>query len=167
MNNNKSSQIIDIKTNGFDKYLSNLPAESQENAKKKFASMAVRFWFYAEDADGYKKKNERQKIINFIQLFFSEQSLFPQSKYSEEERKNILKDLMDSESLQVDLRDIVRYLLEMPEGIKESFFFDACYIITTDRQVVSKEVDFLNAFAKDIQIQSNFKDKMFQFFWIK
>jgi len=166
MNNNKSSRIIDIKTNGFDKYLNSLPAESQENAKKKYASMAVRFWFYAEDADGYKKKNERQKIINFIELFFSEESLFPQSKYSDEERKKILIDLMDSESLHVDLQDIVRYLLEMPVEIKESFFYDACYIITIDRQVVNKEVDFLNELGKNIEIQDNFKNKTFQYFWI-
>ena len=167
MNNNKSSQIIDIKSNGFNNYLITLPDESQENAKKKYASMAVRFWFYAEDADGYKKKNERQKIISFIQLFFSEESLFPQNKYNEEERKNILKDLMDSESFKVEMREIVRYLLEMPMGIRESFFYDACYIITIDRQVVNKEVDFLNELARDIEIDSNFKFKMFQFFWIK
>ena len=167
MNNNKSSQIIDIKSNGFNNYLITLPDESQENAKKKYASMAVRFWFYAEDADGYKKKNERQKIMTFIQLFFTEGSLFPQSKYNEEERKNILKDLMDSESFKVEMREIVRYLMEMPMGIRESFFYDACYIITVDRQVVNKEIDFLNEFAKDIEIESNFKDKMYQYFWIK
>lgn len=166
MNNNKSSQIIDIKKNGFDKYLITLPAESQENAKKKYASMAVRFWFYAEDADGYKKRNERQKIMNFIQLFFSEESLFPQNIYPEEERKYILKDLIDTESLEVDLRDIIQYLLEMPMQIRESFFYDACYIVSLDKQVVKKEVDFLIEFGKKIEIQESYKNKLFQFFWI-
>jgi predicted nucleic acid-binding protein len=166
MDNNKSSQIIDIKKNGFDKYLITLPVESQENAKKKYASMAVRFWFYAEDADGYKKRNERQKIMNFIQLFFSEESLFPQNTYPEEERKYILKDLIDSESLEVDLHDIVQYLLEMPMQIRESFFYDACYIVSLDKQVVKKEVDFLIEFGKKIEIQEKYKNKLFQFFWI-
>ncbi len=166
MNNNKSSQIIDIKKNGFDKYLITLPAESQENAKKKYASMAVRFWFYAEDADGYKKRNERQKIMNFIQLFFSEESLFPQNIYPEEERKYILKDLIDTESLEVDLRDIIQYLLEMPMQIRESFFYDACYIVSLDKQVVKKEVEFLIEFGKKIEIQESYKNKLFQFFWI-
>ncbi len=167
MNDKKTSKIISIKTNGFEKYLLSLPDESQENAKIKYASMAVRFWFYAEAADGYKKRNERQIIINFIQLFFTEESLFPQSKYSEEERKKILKDLMDTESLQVALLEIVRYLLEMPMEIRESFFYDACFIITIDRQVVNKEVDFLDEFAKDIGIQADYKLKMYQYFWIK
>ncbi len=166
MNNNKSSQIIEIKKNGFDKYLITLPAESQENAKKKYASMAVRFWFYAEDADGYKKRNERQKIMNFIQLFFSEESLFPQNIYPEEERKYILKDLIDTESLEVDLRDIIQYLLEMPMQIRESFFYDACYIVSLDKQVVKKEVEFLIEFGKKIEIQESYKNKLFQFFWI-
>ena len=166
MNNNKSSQIIEIKKNGFDKYLITLPAESQENAKKKYASMAVRVWFYAEDADGYKKRNERQKIMNFIQLFFSEDSLFPQNTYPEDERKYILKDLIDSESLEVNLSDIVQYLLEMPMQIRESFFYDACNIVSLDKQVVKKEVDFLIEFGKSIEIQEKYKNKLFQFFWI-
>ena len=51
--------------------------------------------------------------------------------------------------------------------IREAFFYDACFIITIDRQVVNKEVDFLDEFAKDIGIQADYKFKMYQYFWIK
>ena len=47
--------IVDISTNGFLKYLETLPEQSREKAKNRYASMAVRLWYDAEGADGYRK----------------------------------------------------------------------------------------------------------------
>jgi uncharacterized tellurite resistance protein B-like protein len=160
------SLIIDISTNGFLKYLETLPEESQEKAKNRYASMAVRLWYDAEGADGYRKKIEREKIISLIQNFFIEDSLFSPKFYSIEKRKSILKDLIDSESSSVTMEDVCNYLKTLPESIRDAFFHDACFIIATDKQIATKEVDYLKNLGKLLNIPEEEIKKEFSFFWI-
>jgi uncharacterized tellurite resistance protein B-like protein len=160
------SLIIDISSNGFLKYLENLPEESREKAKNRFASMAVRLWYDAEGADGYRKKIEREKIISLIQNFFSEDSLFSPKLYSIEKRKSILKDLIDSESSSITMEEVSNYLKTLPESIRDAFFHDACFIIATDKQIATKEIDYLDNLGKLLNIPEEKVKKEFSFFWI-
>ena len=160
------SLIIDISSNGFLKYLETLPEQSREKAKNRFASMAVRLWYDAEGADGYRKKIEREKIVSLIQNFFSEDSLFSLKLYSIEKRKSILKDLIDSESSSVTMEEVSNYLKTLPGSIRDAFFHDACFIIATDKQIATKEIDYLNSLGKLLHIPEEEIKKEFSFFWI-
>jgi uncharacterized tellurite resistance protein B-like protein len=160
------SFIIDISANGFLKYLETLPEESREKAKNKYASMSVRLWYDAEGADGYRKKIEREKIVSLIQKFFNEDSLFSPKFYSIEKRKSILKDLIDSESSSVTMEEVCNYLKTLPESIRDAFFHDACFIIATDKQIATKEVDYLKNLGKLFNIPEEEMKKEFSFFWI-
>ncbi len=160
------SLIVDISTNGFLKYLETLPEQSREKAKNRYASMAVRLWYDAEGADGYRKKIEREKIVSLIQNFFSEDSLFSLKLYSIEKRKSILKDLIDSESSSVTMEEVSNYLKTLPGSIRDAFFHDACFIIATDKQIATKEIDYLNSLGKLLHIPEEEIKKEFSFFWI-
>ena len=161
-----TSQLVSIKTNGYLDYLSGLPEATREEAKLRFASMTVSMWFYMEAVDGYRKKVERDKIISWIQLFFSEDSLFPNNIYDENKRKKILKNLMDNETISIKIDSIIEYINTLPDSIRNAFFNDACLIVNLDKQIATKELQFLEEFAKKITIKSEDKKKMFSRHWI-
>jgi uncharacterized tellurite resistance protein B-like protein len=166
MNQKKISEIIDVKGNGFLGYLETLPESSKEMARSKYASMAVRLWYDAEGADGYRKKVEREKIISLIQKFFSEDSLFPSKNYSTDQRKKILTDLIDADSASISIEEVSEYLKTLPDSVRYAFFHDACYIICIDSQIATKEVDYLVNLGSMMSIPEEIRKKKFQFFWI-
>ena len=166
MSKKRVSQIIDVETNGFLVYLDSLPLESKEKARNRYASMAVRLWYDAEGADGYRKKPEREKIVSLIQEFFKDDSLFPKKTHSDDQRKKILKDLLDSESASVTMEEVADYLKSLPDTVRFSFFHDACYIISIDKHVATKEVEYLEQLGKLFGIPQDTIIKEFQLFWI-
>lgn len=166
MSQKKISEIINIQGNGFLEYLETLPDPSKEMARNKYASMAVRLWYDAEGADGYRKKIERDKIRDLIQKFFSDESLFPSKNYSADQRKKILTDLIDADSASVPMQEVCDYLKTLPDSVRYAFFHDACYIISIDSQIATKEVDYLESIANMMSIPEEVRKKKFQFFWI-
>lgn len=166
MSKKRVSQIVEVETNGFLVYLESLPVESRERARSRYASMAVRLWYDAEGADGYRKKAEREKIVSLIQEFFKDDSLFPTKTYSADQRKGILKDLLDSESVSLNMEEVADYLKSLPDTVRISFFHDACYIISIDKHVATKEVEYLEKLGKLFGIPQETIIKEFQLFWI-
>lgn len=166
MSQKKVSQIVEISTNGFIAYLETLPEESRESARRRYASMAVRLWYDAEGADGYRKKVEREKILGLIQEFFKDDSLFPLSLYSADQRKSILKDLIDSDSASLKIEELADYLSSLPDTVRFSFFHDACYIIAVDKQIATKEIKYLEELGKTFVIPQDIIKKEFLYFWI-
>lgn len=166
MSQKKVSEILDILGNGFLRYLETLPDPSKELARSKYASMAVRLWYDAEGADGYRKKVEREKIVSLIQKFFTEESLFPTKIYSADQRKKILTDLIDADSASIPIEELCDYIKTLPDSVRYAFFHDACYIISIDSQIATKEVEYLENLSNMMSIPEEIRKKKFQFFWI-
>ncbi len=145
MNPVKESSIADIERNGYLSIERTLAPKNVLETRKEYAETAISLWMHAASSDTKNKLPERKKVLEFIKLLFHEGSVFPPTMYKEEERKNILIDLV-KEKEPMKLEAISEYL----KGKKEltlAFFYDACLLVYLDGKLVSTENDFLDTIA--------------------
>ncbi|MEM4271301.1 MAG: TerB family tellurite resistance protein [Candidatus Pacearchaeota archaeon] len=141
----KESAIAKVNQNGYREIEKQIPQEELQAFRKKFAQIALDFWFLAESADGYIQKEEREMIMDFIKLLFQKDSLFTPEEYDELVRKSLIIELTTRGRHSFSLKEIANFARKHSK-LAEAFIQDALAIIHADGRVLTKETNFLKEF---------------------
>jgi uncharacterized membrane protein YebE (DUF533 family) len=162
LSNEKVREGISLGVNkGIEKLNSYLDVDGDGDVDKddlnlisEYANMLVSIWGQATMADGVAEESEEEAVSELIEdMFFgSDEPLFDKNLLEEfgKKKKELKKSFWEKYKNPESLSTIAEYTEE--KELEEIFYRQACAVIYCDKKVNEKERQFLDKFAKSLDL---------------